>query len=82
MHASKGHISGFYKRSCFVKVQFCHGFIGTVSVANPDNAQLSLTAFAKEKGDNAAVPVGVSVDLAGNPRKNGVVDMGAYEEQN
>lgn len=32
-----------------------------------------------DAGDDSAVPAGVDTDLAGNPRFDGVVDMGAYE---
>jgi hypothetical protein len=65
------------------------GFGGTGNInANPlfisaANFQLQPTSPCINDGSNAAIPAGVSTDLAGNPRiVDGVVDMGAYECQN
>lgn len=50
------------------------------------NFGLKIRSLAINAGDNAAIPVGYSSDLAGdgrvfNPATGGVVDMGAYEYQ-
>ncbi|MBP6826223.1 MAG: hypothetical protein KA165_06680, partial [Saprospiraceae bacterium] len=51
-----------------------------VDQANGD-LRLQTCSPAINKGDNAAVPVGVTTDLDGNNRFFGTVDMGAYEYQ-
>gem|GEM_PF-5415858 len=58
------------------------------------NLQLVDNSAAIDAGDNAAIPSGVTTDIAGNPRKyddagvedtgsgtSAIVDMGAYEKQ-
>ncbi len=47
-----------------------------------DNLRLSPDSPCIDAGNNDAVPVGITVDLDGNPRiVNEIVDMGAYEFQ-
>ncbi len=58
---------------------------GNSGTGDDDYGDLRLRADspALDIGSNAAVPTGVSTDLAGNPRiQNGTVDMGAYEGTN
>ena len=45
----------------------------------PDDYQLSAGSPSIDAGSNAAVPLGAVIDLDGNPRIIGIVDMGAYE---
>ena len=56
----------------------------TSPFASPTTTQLSACSPAIDKGTNSAPAlVGITTDLAGNPRffNNGTVDMGAYELQ-
>jgi uncharacterized repeat protein (TIGR01451 family) len=47
-----------------------------------DNYRLWIGSPAIDKGENSAVPAGITTDLDGNPRIfNAIVDMGAYEGQ-
>ncbi len=55
---------------------------GTFGTADDDYGDLRLRtgSLVLNIGSNAAVPTGITTDLAGNPRiQNGMVDMGAYE---
>ncbi len=55
---------------------------GALGTADDDNGDLRLRPGSSvlDIGSNAAVPPGITTDLAGNPRiQNGTVDMGAYE---
>ncbi|HUB26292.1 MAG TPA: choice-of-anchor Q domain-containing protein [Tepidisphaeraceae bacterium] len=64
------------------------GFGGTGNInSNPlfmatNNFQLEANSPCINVGSNAGVPVGITTDLAGNPRiYDSTVDMGAYESQ-
>ncbi|MGA2498124.1 MAG: right-handed parallel beta-helix repeat-containing protein, partial [Tepidisphaeraceae bacterium] len=55
---------------------------GVFGTADDDYGDLRLRAGspALDVGSNAAIPAGVTTDMAGNPRiQNGTVDLGAYE---
>lgn len=55
------------------------GFVST-DPSNSDFLRLSSTSEAIDKGDNAALPAGITTDIAGNQRiEYAAVDMGAYE---
>ncbi|MCZ6836271.1 MAG: hypothetical protein O7G85_10890, partial [Planctomycetota bacterium] len=48
--------------------------------ASSDNLRLSFGSPCVDRGDNGAIPEGITLDLAGQPRvDNGTVDLGAYE---
>ena len=45
-----------------------------------DGLELQLSSPAVDKGNNSAIPSGITNDITGSPRiQNAVVDMGAYE---
>ncbi len=55
---------------------------GSFGTADDDYGDLRLRpgSAALDIGSNAAIPTGITTDLAGNPRvQNGTVDLGAYE---
>ena len=53
-----------------------------VSTSSTDSGFLYPAAVIQNEGNDAAAGLSlVTTDLAGNPRKNGTVDIGAYERQ-
>ncbi|MCL5256307.1 MAG: Ig-like domain-containing protein [Chloroflexi bacterium] len=87
--ANGGWFAGEYTATYSdLKDQWGGVYPGTGNIdANPQfvsstDLHLQLTSPCIDKGDNTAVPSGVTTDLDGNPRIfNGTVDMGAYEAQ-
>ena len=56
---------------------------GDVLFNDAENGDYALAdgSVAIDKGNDAYVPETITTDLAGNPRFNGTVDLGAYESQ-